>query len=164
MKKDKPTHKESLDEMRALLQRTQADFINYRRRNEEDRADFMMNAHADIITQILPVMDNFSLAAKHVPDELINNNWVVGVQAIEKQMEQILEANGLEKIRTIGEEYNHHLHEAVAETKDKSKKNNIILTEELAGYTINGKLLRPAKVTVNNLNVRKAPEGDEKGE
>jgi molecular chaperone GrpE len=69
-KKDKKDQSKKLqaelDELQDLLKRTQADFINYRRRNEEDRANFARFAAADVIEQILPVMDNFALAAKHV--------------------------------------------------------------------------------------------------
>jgi molecular chaperone GrpE len=157
MEKGKKEKKEQPNELQAemaeledLLKRTQADFVNYRRRNEEDKINFAKFATADLMEQILPVMDNFRLAAKHVPEELTGNNWVVGVQSIEKQLEQILGANGLEKIETEGREFDPNLHEAIAQSKDDSKPNHIVLTEEAPGYMLNGKLLRPAKVIVNN--------------
>lgn len=139
-----------LDELKSLLQRTQADFVNYRRRNEEDRAKFTSFAQADLIEQILPILDNFQLAAKHMPTELANNSWSQGIQAIEKQLEQTLITNGLEKIEVVGNEFDHNLAEAIAEESDKKQKNHIVLREEMPGYMLNGKLLRPAKVIVNN--------------
>jgi molecular chaperone GrpE len=152
-KKKKPTKHDliqaELDEIKSLLQRTQADFVNYRRRNEEDRAKFAQMACSDILEQILPVMDNFALAAKHVPVELEGNNWVVGVQAVEKQLEQILMANGLERLEVVGKTFDPNTMEAIKEEKEENKENHIVLNEVAAGYMLNGKLLRPAKVIVN---------------
>ena len=138
-------------EIKELLQRTQADFMNYRRRVEEDKSNFIKLASGEVISQIVPVLDNFELAAKHVPENLEDNNWVLGIQAIEKQLEQVLLTNGLEKIVTIKQQFDPNLHEAISETTDKQIKDNEIISEEVAGYLLNGKLLRPAKVIVNKL-------------
>ncbi len=153
MKKNKESDKlqAEFDELKSLLQRTQADFVNYRRRNEEDKAAFVKFATADLIEQVLPVMDNFSLAAKHVPAELEGNAWAQGVQAIEKQLEQILLTNGLEKVEAEGQPFDPTLHEAVGEFSDDTKAEGIILSEETPGYMLGGKLIRPAKVIVNKL-------------
>lgn len=138
-------------EVKTLLQRVQADFVNYRRRVEEAKANFVKLASADVICQILPVLDNFELAAKHVPESLENDNWVTGIQAIEKQLEQVLTINGLEKVKTTGQQFDPNLHEALSETNDKRYKDNEIVSENTAGYLLNGKLIRPAKVIVNKL-------------
>ena len=139
------------DELKDLLQRTQADFVNYRRRNEEDKSSFMKYASADVIEQILPVMDNFALAARHVPEEIENNSWVTGIEAIEKQLEQVLMSNGLEKTETVGQKFDPNLHEAVGEENDASQVDGIVTSEEAPGYMLNGKLIRPAKVIVNKV-------------
>lgn len=137
------------DELRSLLQRTQADFVNYRRRNEEDKATFVQLATSDLIEQLLPVMDNFALAAKHVPVELTGNAWVQGIQAVEKQFEQILLTNGLERVETEGRPFDPNLHEAVGELHQKGAKPGAVISEETPGYMLGGKLIRPAKVVVN---------------
>ncbi|MFA5197205.1 MAG: nucleotide exchange factor GrpE [Patescibacteria group bacterium] len=142
---------QEFEEIKTLLQRTQADFINHRRRVEEDKANFVKLASADVISQVLPVLDNFRLAARHVPENLKNDNWVMGVQAIEKQLEQVLCANGLEKIDTKGQQFDPSLHEAISEVSDKKFKDNEIVSENMAGYLLNGKLIRPAKVIVNHI-------------
>lgn len=149
-KNKKEEVKNELEELKILLQRTQADFVNYRRRNEEDRTKFAQMACSDIIEQVLPVMDNFALAAKHVPAELEGNNWVIGIQAVEKQLEQILMANGLEKLEVVGKAFDPNTMEAIKEENVEDKDNHIVLNEVAAGYMLNGKLLRPAKVIVNN--------------
>ena len=138
-------------ELKDLLQRTQADFVNYRRRNEEDKSNFVRYATSDIIEQVLPVMDNFALAARHVPAEIESNSWVIGVKAIEKQLEQILLANGLTKIETVGLQFYPNQHEAIDEVNDATKADHAITSEEAPGYLLNGKLIRPAKVIVNKL-------------
>ena len=140
-----------MEEMKSLLQRTQADFVNFKRRNEEDRVNFIKLASGDLIEQILPVMDNFALAAKHVPGEIESNAWVVGIKAIEKQLEQVLLANGLEKVEVLGQDFDPNLHEAVAEETDMGQKDGTVLREESSGYKLNGKLIRPAKVIVNKV-------------
>ena len=155
MKKEKKTTEEDLqaefEELKSLLQRTQADFVNYRRRNEEDKATFVKCATSDIVEQLLPVLDNFALAAKHIPAELANNSWAQGVQAIEKQFEQILLTNGLEKVETEGKPFDPNLHEAVGEKHQKGAKSGVVISEEAPGYTLGGKLIRPAKVIVNKI-------------
>jgi len=154
MKKNKESDKlqTEFDELKSLLQRTQADFVNYRRRNEEDKANFVRFATSDLIEQVLPVMDNFALAAKHIPEELEANAWAQGVKAIEKQLEQILLTNGLEKVEVEGKPFDPTLHEAIGEVRDKKKADQIIVSEEAPGYMLGGKLIRPAKVIVNKLN------------
>jgi len=139
------------DELKDLLQRTQADFVNYRRRNEEDKSNFVKYATSDIIEQVLPVMDNFALAAKHVPAEIESNSWVIGVKAIEKQLEQVLLANGLTRVESEGQMFDPNKHEAIAEVADKSQADGSVTSEEASGYLLNGKLIRPAKVIVNKL-------------
>jgi len=157
MKKEKKTAVEDLqaefDELKSLLIRTQADFVNYRRRNEEDKASFVKLATSDLVEQLLPVMDNFALAAKHVPKELEGNSWVQGIQAVEKQFEQILLTNGLERVETEGKPFDPNLHEAVGEVTEEGVEPGAIVSEEAPGYMLGGKLVRPAKVLVNKLKV-----------
>ncbi len=140
-----------LEELKALLQRTQADFVNHRRRVEEDKANFVKLATADLIGQIVPILDNFELAARHVPKDLEKDNWVIGIEAIEKQFEQVLSANGLERIKTAKVQFDPNRHEAISEISDNKYKDNEIVSESLAGYLLNGKMIRPAKVIVNKL-------------
>jgi molecular chaperone GrpE len=151
-KAEKKDYQKEYEEIKDLLQRTQADFVNFKRRNEEDRVNFIKLAGSDLIEQILPVMDNFALAAKHVPAEIEQNSWVVGIKAIEKQLEQVLLSNGLEKVEVVGQDFDPNIHEAIAEETDKDQKDGVVLREESSGYRLNGKLIRPAKVIVNKVH------------
>ena len=133
-------------------QRTQADFANYKKQSEEERVKLRSNANADLIYELLPVLDNFQRAAQHAPKELENDNWVLGIKHIEKQFENILADNGLERIKTINQHFNPHFHEALEHVKS-DKPEGIIVEEILSGYKFNGEVLRPAKVKVSKGNL-----------
>ena len=129
-------------------QRCQADFTNYRRQVDEDRKKLIKIANLDLIESILPVLDNFQLAAKHAPKELENNNWAIGIKQIEKQLENILEDEGLTKIETVGQQFDPALHEAIEHVPSEKPEDEI--TEEISsGYQFDGQIVRPAKVKVS---------------
>lgn len=139
---------QKIGELTIGWQRCQADFTNYRRQVEEDRKKLIKMANGDLMLDILPVLDNFQLAAKHTPKELENNNWAQGVKQIEKQLETILESEGLTRIETIGTEFNPHLHEAIEHVPSDQPEGTI--TEEIsAGYKFDEEIIRPAKVKVS---------------
>jgi len=128
--------------------RTQADFVNFKRKAEEDRTYLIKNASTGIISDLLPVLDNFSLAAKHIPENIAEDNWVSGVKVIEKQFESILKDNGLEKIESVGQPFDHNLHEALESVTSDEPEG--IVTEEISpGYILNSEMIRPAKVKVS---------------
>jgi len=129
--------------------RTQADFQNFRRQTEEDRKKLIKMASSDLMMEILPVLDNFQLAAKHVPAELESNNWTQGIKQIEKQLENILESEGLTRIQTVGAEFSPHFHEAIEHVSSDQPEGTI--TEEIsAGYEFDGNVIRAAKVKVSS--------------
>jgi len=139
---------QKIGELTIGWQRCQADFTNYRRQVEEDRKKLLKMANGDLMLDILPVLDNFQLAAKHIPAELENNNWAQGVKQIEKQLETILESEGLTRIETIGAEFNPHIHEAIEHVSSDQPEG--IITEEIsAGYKFDEEIIRPAKVKVS---------------
>jgi molecular chaperone GrpE len=140
---------QKIGELTLGWQRCQADFTNYRRQTEEDRKKLLKMANADLMMDILPVLDNFQLAAKHVPAELEQNNWAQGVKQIEKQLEDILASEGLVRIETVGQEFDPRSHEAVEHIKS-DKPEGIIIEEVSAGYEFDGQVLRVAKVTVSS--------------
>ena len=98
---------------------------------------------------LLPVLDNFQLAAKHVPENLVNDNWVIGVKQIEKQIETVLSDEGLQRIDSLSQQFDHNLHEAVEHIASEKPENEIV-EEVSAGYKYNDTIVRPAKVKVSN--------------
>lgn len=129
-------------------QRTQADFNNYRRMAAEEKLKYCQSANSDLIFELLPVLDNFQLAAKHAPENIKNDNWVIGIKQIEKQFESILNGAGLSKIATTGSQFDPKIHEAV-EKIDSDKPEDEIVEETLSGYIFNGDVIRAAKVKVS---------------
>ena len=140
---------EKIAELTAGWQRTQADFANYKRQAEIDKTRLIKLANQDLMLEVLPVLDNFQLAAKHVPAELESNNWAIGVKQIEKQLESILESEGLKKIATVGSQFNPHFHEAI-EHLNSGKPEGEIVEEIVPGYTFDDIVIRPAKVKVSS--------------
>lgn len=134
-------------ELTSGWQRTQADFLNYKKQAADERLKLISSAGADIVEQLLPVLDHFQLAAKHLPKELENDNWAQGIKQIEKQFENILSENGLARIDSVGQEFNPQIHEAVEEI-ESDKPAGTVVEEILSGYRYAGEVLRPAKVKV----------------
>ena len=134
-------------ELTAGWQRTQADFVNFKKQAADERVKLIQGAGADIIDQLLPVLDHFQLAARHLPKELENDNWAIGIKQIEKQFENILFENGLERIESEGLEFNPELHEAIEEIESDMPSGTIV-EEIISGYKFAGEIIRPSKVKV----------------
>jgi len=130
------------------LARTQADFENYRKRQAQDQKNFLEFANSQLILELLPVIDNFNRAFQHIPENLKNDQWVSGTVAIEKQFMQILEKIGVQKIETLGKKADPKVHEIIGVAEKEKTEKDTIIDEVEAGYLLNGKVLRPAKVMV----------------
>ena len=148
---------EKVAELTGGWQRTQADFVNYKKQVALDHAKFCRTANGDLIYELLPVLDNFQRAAKHAPKELENDTWAQGIKHIERQLEDVLSNVGLEKIESLGSHFDPLLHEAVEEV-ESDKPEGEIVEEILSGYKFDDDVLRPAKVKVSrgNLNGERA--------
>ena len=127
--------------------RSQAEFQNFRKRQERDLADLRALAAADIIKQLLPVLDDLDRAFKHVPEEFANEAWVDGFRLIERKFRQALEQAGVKPIETVGKMFNPNYHESVA-LEESDEPHGTILEEYRKGYTLNDKVLRPAMVKI----------------
>lgn len=141
--------KQEVDEFREMAQRIQAEFQNYRKRSEEQAEGERTRYQGEVLKELLPVFENFRRAARHVPDELKGNEWVAGIGGIETQFEQVLSRMGLEPIKSVGETFDPGKHEAVAQDTVSDKQDHEILEEFESGYTLNGQVVKTAKVKVN---------------
>ena len=104
---------------------------------------------SNVISELLPVIDNFERAIKAVPKDLEKNDFINGIKSIVKQFEQTLTKLGVERIKTVGEEFNPELHEAV--TMEEGDGKTEIVSEELqSGYMINDTVIRHAMVRVKS--------------
>ena len=132
------------------LLRSAADFENARKRLVKEREDFLKFALEEVIYDLLPIVDNFELALNHVDagDEKAKSIRD-GLILVQKQLFSVLNERGLSRIQTVGKIFDPHLHEAVGHVIKQGEQEGIILEEVLAGYQLNGKLLRPAKVKIS---------------
>ena len=118
--------------------RERADFLNYKKEEMERIGQLVKYSNEEIILKLLPVLDNLCLAAQHVSDP--------GIMQIKKQLEDFLQKEGIEGIKTIGEKFDPNTMEAAGEAEGGDE--GTIAEEVQRGYTLHGKLIRPAKVRV----------------
>lgn len=157
----KTNKKDELAEIKGLMLRIQADFDNYRKRTQKEKEEYGSYLNTDLILRIIPVMDNFQLALKHLPKELEGDNWVQGIFHIERQLEQILADEGVQKVAALGQSFNHQEHEAIEEVESEAPPETVV-EEVLAGYKLKDKVIRPAKVKVSKGNIKASMTNDEK--
>lgn len=133
-------------------QRDKADFINARKRDEEQKLEFMKFSKSDIISELLAVLDSFESAFKNKEAwEKADKNWRMGVEYIHTQLMNIMTQNGLKVLNPLGEKFNHSRDEAVETVKvDDKESDDKILEVVRVGYELHGKELRAPKVKVGH--------------
>ncbi len=136
-------------ELELNWKRALADYQNLKKDVARERAEMGQYATLRVVERFLPVFDNFNVAMSHMPksDDKTVVNWAVGVGFIQKQLEEALRDLGLTMIKTLGETFDATKYEAIGE-EESDKPHGTILKEVQAGYEINGKTVRPAKVIV----------------
>src|SRR5919204_1962265 len=147
---------QSVEELTNDLKRMAADFANYRKRNEAERADFAKFAKADLIARLLDVLDGYDRALATIPDDLRSSAWVEGMWLIERKLRGILEAEGLEPVDSMGKRFDPYQHQAVAHVPSDQPEGTVI-EEHQKAYRLHDKVIRPALVTVSS-----GSEGKEK--
>jgi molecular chaperone GrpE len=142
-----PDDRTRLQELTEALKRERADAENIRRRHQDELVNLRSRVKAGVIEELLPVIDNFERSLKHVPKDIENNDFVKGVRGVVKQFEKTLSGMGVERIKTVGEQFDPHLHEAVSMEEGEGK--NEVVSEELqAGYILGNEVIRHATVRV----------------
>ena len=129
------------------LQRERADVINVRRQHEDQLANLKDLLKANVVRDLLPVIDNFERALKHVPKDLESNDYVKGVQGVVKQFEDTLTQMGVQRIKTVGEVFDPVVHEAVS-MEDGDGVIEIVCEELQSGYQLGEQVIRHAMVKV----------------
>ncbi|PIP25346.1 MAG: nucleotide exchange factor GrpE [Candidatus Moranbacteria bacterium CG23_combo_of_CG06-09_8_20_14_all_41_28] len=152
------------------LKRTQADFENYKKRQGEAQKDLRGMLIEKLVLDIVPVLDNFRSATMHVPPEQKSSPWVVGIQYIEKQLEDVVKQNGVEVIEVKeGDTFDPSIHEALEMKNEEAKSPEFAEEKEISeegsmkeakdeehkiakvlqnGFRLGGKVIRPAKVII----------------
>lgn len=142
---------EELNNMTEMARRAMADLQNLKRRHEEERSQIIIMANGRLLSEILPILDNLDRAKQHIPKELealeVAKEWLKGLDIAINQLHQVLNAAGIKQIDCIDQNFNPDLHEAVAQAPGEKDK---IIEEFEKGYTLNGRVIRHAKVKVGN--------------
>jgi len=147
--KQNQAHEDELAKLTEDLQRVQADFINYRRRVDEDRKALIETTKAATVTRLLPVVDNIELATKHVPAELADNKWAQGIIGLNKSLGKSLVELGLTRINAeAGTVFDPHLHEAVMMDETSQGDEEVIAEELRTGYQLGTQVVRHSMVKV----------------
>ena len=140
---------QQLGELTLDLQRTRADFENYRKRVEAEKQSAHQMGQAKSVIKLLPVIDTIERAIANVPAELADNAWVKGVAGLSKQLDKQLKDLGLEKIDAKpGTPFNPELHQAVQFDEAAEGDKEVIAEELRAGYILNGAVVRDAMTKV----------------
>jgi len=160
---DKKTKKENPEDLKKKLeecqkqkeeylagwQRARADFLNYKKEEMERIKKLVEYASEELILKTLPILDSFDIAEKKIPDDLKKNENVKGILQIKKQILDSFKKQGVEVMETLGDKFNPDFQEAVEEIEKEGTEPGIVLEEVQRGYTISGRVLRPAKVKVS---------------
>lgn len=140
---------QQVGELTADLQRTRADFENYRKRVEAEKVAARESGQASAIMKLLPVIDNIERAIVYTPVDLKENEWVKSVAGLVKHLEKSLEALNLKRIdATPGTEFDPELHEAIQFDDDATGEKEVVAEELQSGYSLNGHVIRHAMVKV----------------
>ena len=135
--------------------RAEADFENYKRRVEQERAESAKFAGMPLVLNILPIVDDLDRAFKSIPEKLAHLTWTDGIRLIHRKLQATLEAQGVTEIKALGETFDPSVHEAVGQTLGEEGK---VVEEAQKGYKLHGRVIRPAFVIVGNGSLREENE------
>ena len=132
----------------ASLQRTAADFANYRRRTAEDRERELGLASEQLLRKLLSVADDFDRALEAMPPDLGSLSWIEGIVLLDRKLRQLLESEGVTPIEALGRPFDPREHEAIASVPAPGVADGVVVAEIQRGYRIRDRVLRPAMVAI----------------
>lgn len=147
LKKALAGEKARAEELLYSWQRSQADFINYKRRSQQEREETSSLAKAVFILALLPVLDDLERALHSVPSRLLKHPWVDGIRLIERKFRAILESQGVCAIVALGEPFDPNLHEAKLHEEGEE---GMVIRELYQGYKLGDRVIRPSGVVVGS--------------
>ena len=146
-KKEKDKFEQQIEELTDRLKRSMAEFDNFRKRTEKEKASMYVIGARDIVEKILPIVDNFDRGLAQAPEE---DAFADGMKMIYKQLMTALDEMGVKAIETVGKEFDPNLHNAVMHVEDENVGENIIVEEFQKGYTYKDFVVRHSMVKVAN--------------
>ena len=143
-----PAEQLKTEECLDLLRRTQADFVNYRRRMSQEQAEGRIAAQIALLSRLLPVLDDLGRALGAIPSELATHPWVQGLLLVERRLTTLLDQLGVRQIGTPGESFDPRWHEAITTEARADVPEGTILQVAQPGYVLGERVIRPAQVVV----------------
>lgn len=145
LEEEKVKSAEYLDKWR----RSAAEFANYRKRIEKERAEFSLFANSLILGRLLDVMDGFDAAFSAIPEKFRAEPWVEGIRLVEQKLKQVLESEGVKPIEAKGKEFDPNFHEAMFYEQTPGEPEGRVTGEFQRGYMLGERVLRPTRVKVS---------------
>ena len=136
------------DEHRDRYLRAAAEFDNARKRAAREREDYTRYANESLLRELLPVLDNFDRALQAARGEAGAETVTAGVELIQRELLRVLEKFGVAPFASVGQPFDPERHEAIARVPAEGQPEGTVMNETARGYTLNGRVLRPAMVTV----------------
>jgi len=133
-----------------LAQRTQADFVNYRRRIEQERGEHMRAARGETLAKVLPLLDDLDRAIGSMPQDLAKSDWAQGVGLIGRKIHNTLQSMGVQRIGEPGKPFDPYQEEAIMYEPSGQYPAGTVTQVVQSGYSLDGKVLRPAQVIVSS--------------
>jgi molecular chaperone GrpE len=138
-----------VDETQQRVLRTQADFDNYRKRTQKEKESFAKYASINLITELLPIVDNFERAFSVVVVDDQVDSFSKGMDMVFRQLQSILQNEGLVPIESVGQPFNPEFHQAIMQVESDLYPNGTVVEEVQKGYMLKDRVLRPAMVKVS---------------
>jgi molecular chaperone GrpE len=129
-------------------QRERAEFANARKRLEKNRMEARQFATIDVISRLLPVLDDFQRALETVPEAVANDDWFNGIVLVHRKLLGLLDSERIERIAAVGEPFDPNVHEAVMQEPAEDHESGVVIRELQTGYRLGDRVIRPAMVVV----------------
>ncbi len=151
------------DDYQQKWMQVHAEYENTRKRLEKEKSNHIRFANEDLISQLISLVDNFDMAIGAMKNAEDKEAVMDGICMVSKEFHRILEGNGVEKIKTVGEEFDPNVHEAVFMEETDKYPEGAVVGEVRGGYMLNERLLRPAQVKIAKAIEHKEEEEDREG-
>ncbi len=129
-------------------QRARADYQNLKKETDSRMGEYIAGANQALLMELLPLVDYFKNAFKHLPEDLKSSDWVVGIRHIQSKLEQVLAYSGVKEMEVVGELFNPELHESAGEVEVAGAEHGTIIEEVRTGFKLHDKVLQPARVKI----------------
>ena len=149
-KKKKDKKDEKIEELTDMVKRQMAEFDNFRKRTEKEKASMYQVGAKEIVEKILPVVDNFERGLAMIPENEKENPVATGMTQIYKQLMTAFDEMGVKTIEAVGQEFNPDFHNAVMHIEDEEAGENVIVEEFQKGYMYKDSVIRHSMVKVAN--------------